>query len=320
VLTLEFLDGPNAIQIQNVIDRGGPALLRAEYPELNLDLVMKRLAFISLRQLFVTGFFHGDPHPGNVIFLRDNRVAFVDFGIFGELAQGEREIWRRHFESFSRGDIRESIYQYGKLIIAGPDSDLVAFQREAYMALQQIYQSHLNPENPPEERHIARSSTAIFELLREHRLRVTLNNLLFWRTLVALNASAFRLSPRFDIMGVQRQFFERYGSDPIDEALTIIRNSVRDQVVTVLNGEARRGGQALAIESRGDLEIDVSIAASVTIDRDRDRHFRALTLALLGLSFGIAGVASPWDPVWRQAMLVLAVPVLAWSLVSGARR
>lgn len=320
VLTMEFLEGPNAIQVQQILDQGGRERLRREYPDLDLGLVMHRLAFISLRQLFVTGFFHGDPHPGNVIFLRDNRVALVDFGIFGELAPSEREIWRRHFEAFSVGDLREAIYQYGKLIMAGPDSDVVAFQREAYMALQKIYLAHLNPENPPEERHVARSSNAIFEMLREHRLRVTLNNLLFWRTLVALNASAFRLSPRFDLLGVQREFFAEYGSDPLDEVYTVIRDSIQEQVRAILGGELGQVGHALAIQSEGELKVGVVLAATAPSGRDRDRHARALTLALVGLSFAVAGLGAAWEPVWRQVMLALAVPTFALSLATEVRR
>jgi ubiquinone biosynthesis protein len=320
VLTMAFLDGPNAVQSQKILEQGGREQLHTEYPWLDLDVVMKRLAFISLRQLFVTGFFHGDPHPGNVIFLPDNRVGLVDFGIFGELASSERDIWRRHFEAFSVGDLREAIYQYCKLIIAGPDSDIVAFQREAYMALQRIYLAHLNPENPPEERHVARSSTAIFEMLREHRLRVTLNNLLFWRTLVALNASAFRLSPTFDLLGVQREFFAEYGTDPVDEAIRIVHGAIREHVSALLSGELGQIGQALAVESRGDLEIDAVVAATAPTERDRDRHTRALTLAMVGLSFAVAGLGSAWDPVWRQAILVLAVPVLGWSAAAEVRR
>ena len=320
VLTMEFLDGPNAIQVQQILDQGGREHLREVYPDLDLDVIMHRLAFISLRQLFVTGFFHGDPHPGNVLFLRDNRVALVDFGIFGELAPSEREIWRRHFEAFATGNLREAIYQYGKLIMAGPDSDVVAFQREAYMALQKIYLAHLNPENPPEERHVARTSNAIFEMLREHRLRVTLNNLLFWRTLVALNASAFRLSPRFDLLGVQREFFAEYGTDPIDEAYTIIRDSIQEEIRAILTGELDQIGHGLAIQSEGEQQMAVVLAATAPSERDRDRHVHALTLALVGLSFAVAGLGAAWEPVWRQAMLLLAVPTFAWSLATEVRR
>ncbi|MGE3913608.1 MAG: ABC1 kinase family protein, partial [Chloroflexota bacterium] len=320
VLTLELLHGPNAIQIQKILDEGGRPLLQARYPELDLDLVMRRLAFISLRQLFVTGFFHGDPHPGNVIVLHDNRVALIDFGIFGELAPSEREIWSRHFQAFATGDIREAIYQYSKLIIADPDSDVVAFRQEAFEALQHLYLTHLNPESSPEERHVARSSTAIFEMLREHRLRVTLNNLLFWRTLVALNASAFRLSPSFDLLGVQREFFKTYGPDPIDEALNVFRDAIHENIGALLHGELDRIGLALAIESRNDLNVVADVRESAPVARDRDRHARAMTLALVGLSLVVAGSGAAWDPAWRQAVILAAVPMLTLSFVTESLR
>jgi hypothetical protein len=157
-------------------------------------------------------------------------------------------------------------------------------------------------------------------MLREHRLRVTLNNLLFWRTLVALNASAFRLSPRFDLLGVQRQFFAAYGTDPLDEAYRILRDSIKEQIAAVLGGELGRIGQALAVQSRGELKFDVVVTESAPVNRDRDRHAQAVTLALVGLSLAVAGLGAAWEPVWRQVMLVLVVPTFAWSLLTEVRR
>ncbi|MCC7367468.1 MAG: AarF/ABC1/UbiB kinase family protein [Chloroflexi bacterium] len=319
VLTLELLDGPNAVQIQKLLDEGGRERLAEAYPTVDLDVVMRRLAFISLRQLFVTGFFHGDPHPGNVIVLADNRVGLIDFGIFGELAPSEREIWRRHFQAFAMGDIREAIYQYERLIVTDPDSDVVAFQREAYLILERLYQAHRDPHTSPAERHIARSSSAVFELLRRHRLRVTLNNLLFWRTLVALNASAFRLSPTFDLIGVQRQFFDAYGPDPIDEAWTVFRDAIAEQIVAVLSGELDRAAQVLALESRGELKLNAVVHAAEPTARNRDRHARALTLALVAVSLAVAGLGSALEPTWRTAMLLGAIPVFGSAILAEAR-
>lgn len=320
VLTMEFLDGPNAIQVQTIIDSGGHESLEEELPGFDLHLAMRRLSFISLRQLFVTGFFHGDPHPGNVIFLPDNRVAFVDFGIFGEFTDREREVWRRHFEAFATGDIRESMYQYCRLVLAGPDGDLMAFQREAYDTLQSLYLANLNPALPPEARHVGKSSGAIFELLRTYRLRVTLNNVLFWRTLVALSASAFRLSPRFDLLDVERQFFEEYRPDPIDEIESAVREAIKEQISAQLDGELSKISEVLSIQSEGELKIDALVHASPPVERDRDSHTKGVVLVLVGVSFAVAGAATPWDATWRLAILGLALPMFAWSLVREARR
>ncbi|WP_233217290.1 ABC1 kinase family protein [Trinickia dabaoshanensis] len=44
-----------------------------------------------LKQVFEHGFFHGDPHPGNVFILADSRLCFHDFGIMGELSAHDQE-------------------------------------------------------------------------------------------------------------------------------------------------------------------------------------------------------------------------------------
>lgn len=320
VLTMEFLQGPNAIGVEKILQEGGRLLLKERYPDLDLDLAMSRLSVVSMRQLFITGFFHGDPHPGNVIMLPDSRVAFVDFGIFGELAETEREVWRRHFEAFAIGNIRESIHQYCKLLLAGPDGDLVGFQTESLEHLTRLYHDHANPDNPPEVRHVARSSEAILELIRKYRLRVTLNNLLFWRTLVALNASAYRLSPDFDFLGAQRTFFAKYRKDPLEEVLGIIRQNIEVGIVASMDGEAARFEHLLELDSRGENKINVLDHSSAPVQREHDRHARALTLGLVGLSFAIASTATPWELSWRLLVLLLAVPLFAGSWLSETRR
>ena len=46
---------------------------------------------IYLKQLLDDGFFHADPHPGNIFILKDGRIAFIDFGSMGILAINEKE-------------------------------------------------------------------------------------------------------------------------------------------------------------------------------------------------------------------------------------
>ena len=54
-------------------------------------LLAERGARAVLKMIVQDGFFHADPHPGNVFYLSDNRVAFIDFGMVGRLSQRRRE-------------------------------------------------------------------------------------------------------------------------------------------------------------------------------------------------------------------------------------
>jgi len=54
-------------------------------------LLARRGAQSVLKMIVEDGFFHADPHPGNVFYLADNRIAFIDFGMVGRLSARRRE-------------------------------------------------------------------------------------------------------------------------------------------------------------------------------------------------------------------------------------
>ena len=62
-----------------------PLRLKAWCEENNVEprRLGKRLFFSNLRQLFEDNLFHGDLHPGNIVLLRDSRIAFIDLGSIG---------------------------------------------------------------------------------------------------------------------------------------------------------------------------------------------------------------------------------------------
>lgn len=80
VLTMEFLDG---VKVSTL----GTAAL----PDADPQLVARRGADAVLKQILVNGLFHADPHPGNILVLPGNVVAFVDFGVVGRINRDMRE-------------------------------------------------------------------------------------------------------------------------------------------------------------------------------------------------------------------------------------
>ena len=61
-------------------------LIKAGY---DLEDIGKKLMLSFIKQVFKDGFFHGDPHPGN-LFISDGKIYFIDFGIMGKLDNGMR--------------------------------------------------------------------------------------------------------------------------------------------------------------------------------------------------------------------------------------
>jgi predicted unusual protein kinase regulating ubiquinone biosynthesis (AarF/ABC1/UbiB family) len=75
VLTMEFIGGTKVLDLQTLNDRG------IHPPE-----VVKLIARTYLKQLLEDGYFHADPHPGNLRVMDDGRMAFFDFGMVGRIS------------------------------------------------------------------------------------------------------------------------------------------------------------------------------------------------------------------------------------------
>ena len=69
----------------------GHALDRLDREGFDRPLLARRGAQAVLKMIVQDGLFHADPHPGNVFYLSENRIAFIDFGMVGRLSQSRRE-------------------------------------------------------------------------------------------------------------------------------------------------------------------------------------------------------------------------------------
>ncbi len=80
VLTMEYLDGVKFVDAA-----------RGDGRDFDMDLVARRGANLFLEMIFANGFYHADPHPGNLIVMEDNAIGLVDFGMVGRIDESLRE-------------------------------------------------------------------------------------------------------------------------------------------------------------------------------------------------------------------------------------
>jgi ubiquinone biosynthesis protein len=80
------------VNVQDFVDGiAGHDLARLDSAGLDRRLLARRGSQAVLKMIVEDGFFHADPHPGNVFYLPDNKLAFIDFGMVGRLSMRRRE-------------------------------------------------------------------------------------------------------------------------------------------------------------------------------------------------------------------------------------
>ena len=82
ILVMEYIRGVN--------------ILHAPEEGIDRKAVANLIVDSMLKQIFIDGFFHGDPHAGNILLVEKNAIAYLDFGIVGHLSEELRVVDLRH--------------------------------------------------------------------------------------------------------------------------------------------------------------------------------------------------------------------------------
>jgi ubiquinone biosynthesis protein len=303
VLTMEYVEG---ISLGEIIQMAECGRLAASARALDLDLprAMQRLAGAILEQLFITGFFHADPHPGNILFCGGGRVALLDFGIFGELSYLDRKLLSGYIERNVAGDVNGSFRDFSKLCTPTEETDFADFERQCKQVLRRWYVANNDPNTPPAEKLSSRYTVEMLSVMRRHRLRMSMDTLLFWRTLITLDAAAQRLTDYFDMVAELRDFFERI-QPGLKERLEEAVNARRLLTAAAAAGRQRRMAEdVLRGAAAGTLSLRTAANGSVAERRDR-RAAQAITCLLAGAS--LAALAAGGIPILVAAALAAGV-------------
>ena len=118
VLTMEYVSGTKITTLSPV------ALL-----ELNGAALAEQLFRAYLKQILVDGFFHADPHPGNVLVTDAGQIALLDLGMVGRIAPGLQEPLLQLLLAISEGHSDDAVRFALKVGVVGPDFDEPEFSR-----------------------------------------------------------------------------------------------------------------------------------------------------------------------------------------------
>ncbi|MFC9972973.1 ABC1 kinase family protein [Spirillospora sp. NPDC127200] len=269
VLVQEWLDGVPLAQAGPVIAAQG----------LDRARLAQDLLAALLTQVMRDGVFHADPHPGNILLLRDGSLALLDFGSVGRLDGRARTALEHLLIAVGRGDaaaMGDALLE----IVARPERvDRARLDR----ALGRFAARHLNagPASAVE------MFTGLFALVAEHRLAVHPEIAAVFRALATLEGTLTRLDPAFDIVAEAREHAAaRMGPQELKEAAA----GELLAALPVLRRLPRRLDRVTHALERGELGVNVRLFA----DEDDRRLVTALLhqtlLTVLGATAVVAAV------------------------------
>ena len=189
VLTLEYREG---ISLNRYLEQ--PLL---QPPPQKVAAI---LADVFFKQIFVDGFFHGDPHPGNIAVLPDGRLFFMDFGSAGHISETVRGKFIAIARALQGYDSAAAVDELLGLAFVPPVINRLELIRDLDELLEDYF------ELPLQNIVISEAIRRLMQVAVKHRLRFPHELTLLARAVVTLEGTVSRLDPEFSLADAARKY------------------------------------------------------------------------------------------------------------------
>lgn len=326
VLTLERIHGISVKEMIAAIDAQDRDQLAVWATRgITPERIARRLLISVLTQTMRHRFFHGDPHPANLIVQADGSLAWVDFGMTGWL---DDRTWIQQFrlrDAIARRDLHRAYESLLDTLEPLPVSDLRAFEQTVEGVMQDWIIASATPGASIVEKSSGYFLVRTFEAIRRAGMRMPTRLMRLYRTMMIADMVMLKLDPTIDWVPILRQFIDaetrrqaRHLSsspmlpsfvDSVQAVLRIPAASIR--LVDWLNTRLPRYGR---IYERQMSVFEAAALAAV-------RFARGVAAAALIAAIVLAGTSAVIGPIevaksvhtWQWPFAIGAVAVYVWS-------
>ena len=309
VLTLQFMPGIKITDF-SALDHAG----------ISRERVAEILMEAYLQQVLEEGFFHADPHPGNILVRPGPVIVLLDFGMVGQISAQNRENIRRVFIGIIRRDYDEIIVALKRLGFFTRLADTLAIKRALAWGVENFYDVSFG-----EIRTIAPGAVIdqVQDILFAESFHIPANYAFLGRALGTLSGLCTALDPSFQFVSIAEPYARRLvGEGPgvrgvavlvAKEARALARSAYRLPFLTEDLLEDLQAGQ---LNIRHEF-VEVTHAVERV-----ERTIRSLIHGVVAMGFLIVGVLMYASHVFAGALVAfgLATAFLARLLLFPSRR
>ena len=216
VLTLDYVEGVKVSEVSRETGYDPPQVAR-------------NIIEAAFRQIFQDGLFHGDPHPGNLLVLPDNRVALLDFGLVGRLTKPMQEALVTLIMATALRDPDTMARMLNRIGVPEDHTPFTAFRAD----ISTLFDRYLGLKL--EQIRTTSLLRDLLDLAVKHRIRVPKEYAVLSKASIAVEGIIRRLHPQLDILEIglpyaKELLFARF--NPSDASGALMKSFLKLQSLT----------------------------------------------------------------------------------------
>jgi ubiquinone biosynthesis protein len=294
----------------------GVNILHASERGIDKKAMARLIADSMLKQIFIDGFFHGDPHAGNIMLVDSATVAYLDFGIVGYLSEDLRAWIFDILCGMSAGDVTRVIGSFLELCnVSEDDIDLPGYRREMNEVLSElpIYEAAGIPFSQMLERFL---NTSL-----EFGIRIPHDFVLVSKALTTFEGTCLTLDPDINIVEHLRSFVRKYIATSLE-----FEDALKQMIAAPFElGRLKRlvlkhGARAMKFFENPTVRLSSEAAGAIANNGDATGVNIAygFIIAALILFAALLGNESALDRGLRSLLPMPRVPLLPLASLAGA--
>ena len=290
ILTMEYIDGVKISDISPDDERYD----RKKLVSIGIDAV--------LEQIFMLGFFHADPHPGNLMALENNVLCFLDFGMIGFIPPNSKDAFSSLIMSISSADYLALSKSILDLCYHSEIKNIDEFNMAIFILVNKYIDMSLDNIN------IEDVFNELISIIRDFRLTLPSNIMLLMKSLIVLEGVARNLDKDVKLIEHIKPFAFRYVKEQIkpNNILKQAKKLIVDYS-DILRELPADFGDLVSVMKKGSIKIQLEHknleSLANTLDGLADRLSYSIVLASLIMASALI-IASKMPPLFHGTSIV----------------
>lgn len=318
MLTMSFVEGVKPTD-RNYLEQRG----------YDVKEIASRIVNAVLNQIFIGGFFHADPHPGNLMIMKDGSITFLDFGMVGRLSPDMREYLSSLVIALMRQDTPAMVRSIERMGMIPDETDVGALKRDLERLRERYYDVAFSDVN------LGQVINDFFSTARQHGIGIPPDLLMLGKALITTEGMVERLDPTLSIVTLAEPFGrklarEKFGPDRLRRKTVSGALGLADSLANLPD----RLRHLTSFISGGRVRVEVEVPELRKASRGVDRLVNRLAFSIVLLAFSIvmaglvvgASLAQKETMIWNYPIIetglvvaVLMVVLLFYSIFKSGR-